>query len=35
MISRSAGNHHAHSYLGPELAYLKLRKVHRWLNEIA
>ena len=34
MISRSAGNHHARSYLGPQLAVLKLRKVLRWLNEI-
>ena len=33
MISRSAGGHHAYSYLGPELAFMKLRKVHRWLNE--
>lgn len=33
MISRSAGGHHAQSYLGPELAYMKLRKVQRWLIE--
>ena len=33
MISRSVGNHQIGSYLGPELAYLKLRKVLRWLNE--
>ena len=31
MISRSAGGHHTHSYLGPELAYMKLRKVQQWL----
>ena len=35
MISRSAGGHHVHSYLGPELAYMKLRKVQRWLIETA
>ena len=34
MISRSAGNHHLHSYMGPELAYMKLRKVLRWLNDL-
>ena len=32
MISRSAGGHHNNSYLGPELAYMKLRKVQRWLT---
>lgn len=35
MISRSAGNHHLHSYMGPELAYMKLRKVQRWLHDVA
>lgn len=35
MISRSAGGHHNHSYLGPELAYMKLRKVQRWLIDSA
>ena len=33
MISRSVGGHQVHSYLGPELAYMKLRKVQRWLIE--
>ena len=32
MVSRSAGNHQVNSYSGPELAYIKLRKVQTWLN---
>ena len=32
MVSRSAGNHQMNSYTGPELAYIKLRKVQSWVN---
>ena len=32
MVSRSGGNHQAKSYSGPEVAYIKLMKVQKWLN---
>ena len=32
MVSRSGGNHQVGSYSGPEVAYIKLMKVQKWLN---